>query len=237
MTRRLFAEDSYAQTCTAIITAVHPQGIELDQTIFYPMGGGQPGDQGTLTTADGRCWNVIDTVKGEDDRVLHRVEQGTEDLHPGTSVTAQIDWDRRHLLMRYHTCLHLLCSVVAAPVTGGRMSTDKAHLDFAIEAAALQAQDIEVRLNALVAQNLPLQVGSITDAELDANPELIKTLSVHPPRGQGRVRTIEIPGVDRQPCGGTHLARTGEIGTVRVTRIRSEGKRNKRVTIALTSES
>lgn len=138
--------------------------------------------------------------------------------------------------MRFHTGLHLLCAVVSAPVSGGKMAEDKAHLDFDIEMDRLDAAAIELRLNELVAADLPVEVGEISDAELEANPGLVKTMSVQPPRGAGSVRTIHIPDVDLQPCGGTHLRRTGEIGALKVVRIRSEGKRNKRVTIAFAEE-
>ncbi len=233
MTERVFERDAYAQLCDAIVVACDGDGVILDRTVFYPLGGGQPGDRGELVLADGTRVAVVDTVKGDEGAIVHRVEGDASVLPPGARVTAAIDWPRRYTHMRYHTCLHLLCAVVAAPVTGGRMGADKAHLDFDIDMDRLDAADIEVRLNALIARDDGVEPTDIDEAELDANPGLVKTMSVQPPRGQGTVRTIRIPGVDLQPCGGTHLRRTGEIGRARVTRIRSEGKRNKRVTIVL----
>ena len=233
MTEAIFQRDAYAAECEATVVAVDDGKVVLDRTVFYPAGGGQPGDRGELELDDGRRLAVADTAKGEGGAVLHLLAEGKAPPAPGTRVRARIDWARRHRLMRHHTCLHLLCAVVGAPVTGGRMAEDKAHLDFDIEMDKLVAEDIEARLNALIAADTPVVVGEIDDAALDANPGLVKTMSVQPPRGQGTVRTIEIPGVDLQPCGGTHLRRTGEIGQVRVAKIRSEGKRNKRVTVVL----
>jgi misacylated tRNA(Ala) deacylase len=210
--------------------------VLLDRTVFYPTGGGQPGDRGELVLVDGVRLAVDEAQKGDDDTVLHILAPGVAAPSVGEKVTAAIDWPRRHRLMRFHTALHLLCAVVAAPVTGGRMADDKAHLDFDIEMDKLDAADIESRLNALVAADTPVEAGEISEAELDANPGLVKTMSVQPPRGQGSVRTIGIAGIDLQPCGGTHLGRTGEIGPLKVVRIRSEGKRNKRVTIAFAEQ-
>lgn len=236
MTIRVFTEDAYARLCDAVVVRADPGGVVLDRTVFYPIGGGQPGDTGELVLEDGRRLAVVDARKGEGDEIIHVLREPLAEGEvpaPGVRVTAAIDWPRRHVLMRYHTCLHLLCAVVVAPVTGGKMGEDKAHLDFDIEMDKLDASDIERQLNTLIARDDPVEVGEIDEATLDANPGLVKTMSVQPPRGQGTVRTIAIPGVDLQPCGGTHLKRTGEIGPVRVVRIRSEGKRNKRVTIML----
>ncbi len=236
-TEALFRDDPYARLCAAVVTAVDDGRVVLDRTVFYPAGGGQPGDRGELVRADGSRLAVADTVKGEGDAVVHVLAEGVAPPAVGEEVTAAIDWPRRHRLMRFHTALHLLCAVVGAPVTGGRMAEDKAHLDFDIEMDKLDAAAIEARLNELVAADIPVETGEISDAELDANPGLVKTMSVQPPRGQGSVRTIHVTGVDLQPCGGTHLARTGEIGPLKVAKIRSEGKRNKRVTIAFADEA
>lgn len=225
MAELLFREDPYLRACEATVTAVHEGGVELDRTIFYPLGGGQAGDTGRLGQ-----WRVIDTRKNGD-AVLHVVEK-PEGIEAGMKVHLELDWERRHRLMRYHTGLHLLGAVVKAPVTGGRIGEDKAHLDFDIEMEKLVKEELEARLNALVASKLETRVFWITDAELDARPELVKTMSVAPPRGEGRVRLLEIPGVDLQACGGTHVRNTAEIGRLAVARIRSEGKRNKRVTLA-----
>lgn len=233
MTDRVFHADSYAHQCDTVVTRSEPGIVELERTVFYPTGGGQPGDRGVLILEDGSRLTVIDTIKGEGEAIVHRIADDAPVPAPGTRLQAEIDWERRHTLMRYHTCLHLLCAVVDAPVTGGRMAEDKAHLDFDIDMEKLVAADIEAALNALIARDQPVETGAISDAELDANPGLVKTMSVQPPRGQGSVRTIRVGDIDYQPCGGTHLRRTGEIGTASVVRIRSEGKRNKRVTIVL----
>ena len=202
--------------------------VELDRTVFYPLGGGQAGDTGRIG-----AWRVVDTRKGAGaDSVLHMLEPGAK-LAEGEKLEIQIDWERRHRLMRLHTALHLLGAVVKAPVTGGRIADDKAHLDFDIEMEKLVKDAIEAELLELISSSLETQVRWITDAELDARPELVKTMSVAPPRGEGRVRLLEIPGVDLQACGGTHVRNTAEIGRLAVARIRSEGKRNKRVTLVL----
>ena len=232
MTEQLYVDDAYAPRCEAVVVDASAGRVVLDRTVFYPTGGGQPGDRGQLLLAGGAVIDVLGTIKGEQGEVVHEIDALTALPPVGAQVTACIDWSRRHRLMRFHTALHLLCAVVGAPVTGGRMSEDKAHLDFDIDMSALVAADIEARLAALVAADSPVEPGEITEAALDADPGLVKTLSVQPPRGQGTVRTIHIPGVDLQPCGGTHVRHTAEIGALKVAKIRSEGKRNKRVTIA-----
>jgi misacylated tRNA(Ala) deacylase len=229
MTELLFRDDPYLRACEATVTAVHDGGVELDRTVFYPLAGGQAGDTGRLGE-----WRVINTIKPSRDAVLHVVEK-LDGIEVGMKVPLEIDWERRHRLMRFHTALHLLGAVVKAPVTGGRIAEDKAHLDFDIEMEKLVKEDIEGRLNELAATGVNTVVSWITDAELDARPELVKTMSVAPPRGEGRVRLLEIPGVDLQACGGTHVKNTAEIGRLAVARIRSEGKRNKRVTLAFAS--
>jgi misacylated tRNA(Ala) deacylase len=224
----LFREDPYLRACEATVVAVHGDSVELDRTVFYPLGGGQAGDTGRLGD-----WRVLDTRKmPAGDGVLHILQPGAA-VALGSKVHAELDWERRHRLMRLHTALHLLGAVVKAPVTGGRIAEDKAHLDFDIDMAALVAPHIEGQLNERVSSGVATRALWITDAELDARPELVKTMSVAPPRGEGRVRLIEIPGIDLQACGGTHVANIAEIGAVKVVRIRSEGKRNKRVTLEL----
>ena len=224
MAELLFREDPYLRACEATIVSVHEGAVELDRTVFYPLGGGQAGDTGRLGD-----WRVIDTRKGAD-TVLHILEPGATP-QPGMKVAIEIDWERRYRLMRYHTALHLLGSVVKAAVTGGRINDDKAHLDFDIEMEKLVKDTIEARLNELTSTSIDTEARWIADAELDARPDLVRTMSVAPPRGEGRVRLLEIPGVDLQACGGTHVKNTAEIGKLSVARIRSEGKRNKRVTL------
>lgn len=227
MTQLLYREDAYLRACEATVVAVRDNAVELDRTVFYPLGGGQPGDTGTISGL-----RVVDTRKGDGDSVLHVLEPGSAPPAVGANVEAVIDWNRRHRLMRYHTALHLVGAVVKAPVTGGRIGEDKSHLDFDIEMDKLVKEAIEEGVNDLVRAGHDTRASWITDADLDARPELVRTMSVAPPRGSGRIRLLEIPGVDLQACGGTHVANTREIGPLAVARIRSEGKRNKRVTIA-----
>lgn len=228
----LFRDDPYLKSCAARVTAVSERGIELDHTVFYPLGGGQPGDTGWLRRADGIAVRVVDARKGaEPDSVIHIPEANAPTLAAGDEVTAELDWERRYAHMRIHTCLHVLSCVVTAPVTGGNIAADKGRLDFDIDMSLLDAARIERELNALLARPVATETVWITDAELDAQPELVKTMSVQPPRGAGRVRLLKIPGIDLQPCGGTHVRNLAEIGAVKVLRIRSEGKRNKRVEI------
>jgi misacylated tRNA(Ala) deacylase len=227
MAHLLFRDDPYLRSCDATVVAARENVIELDRTVFYPLGGGQPGDSGRIGTL-----RVTDTRKGDGDSVLHVVEPGAALPALGAVLVAEIDWERRYRHMRFHTALHLLGAVVKAPVTGGRIADDKAHLDFDIEMEKLLKEQIEAGVNALVDAGHETRPSWISDAELDARPELVKTMSVAPPRGAGRVRLMEIPGVDLQACGGTHVRNTREVGRLVVTRIRSEGKRNKRVTLA-----
>jgi misacylated tRNA(Ala) deacylase len=229
LTELLFRDDAYLTACEARVLAVRDGAVELDRTVFYPMGGGQPGDTGRIGQ-----WRVTDTRKGDaaPDSVLHVLEPGACP-EVGSLVKIQIDWDRRLRHMRFHTALHLLCAVVKAPVTGGRMAEDKAHLDFDVEMEKLAKEEIEAGVNALVRAGHEARARWITDAELDARPELVKTMSVAPPRGAGRVRLLEIPGIDLQACGGTHVRSTAEIGPLAVAKIRSEGRRNRRVTLVL----
>jgi misacylated tRNA(Ala) deacylase len=233
-TELLFRDDAYLRVASARVVAVHERGIELDRTIFYPLGGGQLGDTGTLVRASGERIVIADTRKGDaTDSVLHVPAPGTPHLEPGETLTLEIDWERRYSLMRLHTALHVMSCVVVAPVTGGNISPEKARLDFDIDMSLLDAHKIEYETNALIAGGVATETVWITDEELDARPELVKTMIVQPPRGAGRVRLLKIPGIDLQPCGGTHVKNIAEIGGIRVLRIRSEGKRNKRVEIAL----
>jgi len=233
MTELLFRDDPYTKDCEATVTAVNDRGgIELDRTVFYPTGGGQPGDTGVLRLADGSEITVATTVKGEGpDAVIHVAAEGQDLPTVGTSVTAAIDWDVRHRLMRIHTCLHLLSSVVEYPVTGGQISDGKGRLDFDMPEMTVEKEAITARLNELNEQGHPVSVGWISDDELAAQPDLVKTMSVKPPMGQGRVRLIDVDGCDLQPCGGTHVANTSEIGEVRVRKIEKKGRQNRRISI------
>jgi misacylated tRNA(Ala) deacylase len=233
-TELLFREDAYLKTGEARVVAVHEHGIELDRTIFYPLGGGQMGDTGVLTRASGERIVIADTRKGDTPgSVLHLPAAGMPRPEPGEPLGLAIDWPRRHALMRLHTALHVMSCVVVAPVTGSNIAPEKARLDFDIDMSLLDAARIEQETNALIARGVDTETVWITDLELDARPELVKTMSVQPPRGAGRVRLLRIPGIDLQPCGGTHVRNIAEIGAIRVIRIRSEGKRNRRVEIAL----
>jgi len=225
-------EDSYARSLTATVVAVDERGIGLDRTVFYPMGGGQPGDIGVLRRAGGDTV-IDDAIKGAaPDEVIHVPVPGTPLPATGEQVTVEIDWPRRHRLMRMHTCLHLLCAVVPGAVTGGQVSDGKGRLDFDVPGATLDKDEIEAKLNALIAADHPVTPRWISDEELAARPELVRTMSVKPPTGHGRVRLLDIAGVDLQPCGGTHVKRTGEIGPVVIGKIENKGKQNRRVNIA-----
>jgi len=233
MSDALFRSDSYARSCPATVTAVTERGVVLDRTVFYPTGGGQPGDHGVLRLADGTALKVVDAIKGETpDSVVHVLEPGVASPAPGAALTAEIDWERRHKHMRMHTCLHLLSAVLPYPVTGGQVAADKGRLDFDIPEATLDKDAIAAKLNALIAADHKVDQRWITDDELAAQPELVKTMSVKPPSGHGRVRLIEVEGLDLQPCGGTHVARTGEIGRVDVVKIEKKGRINRRVVVA-----
>jgi len=233
-TELLFREDAYLKSATARVLNVTERGIELDRTVFYPLGGGQSGDSGVFVRGNGERLTITDTRKGEAaERVLHVAAPGSTPLEPGEAVTLEVDWPRRYRLMRLHTALHLLSCVVVAPVTGGNIVPDKARLDFDIDLSELNAARIEQATNALIASAVATETLWISDAELEAQPDLVKTMSVQPPRGAGRVRLLRIPGIDLQPCGGTHVANIAEIGAIKVLKIRSEGKHNKRVEITL----
>ena len=220
----LFRDDSTMRSCEASVVAVDGTHVTLDQTVFYPAGGGQPGDTGMLGAA-----NVLDTIKGDNETIVHVCEGTLPNV--GDSVTATLDWDRRYTMMRMHTALHLLSVVIPLPVTGGSIGAEKSRLDFDMPDAPEDKQAIEDALNAMIADDHPVTTEWITDAELEANPGLVKTMSVQPPKGQGRVRLVRIGGVDLQPCGGTHVTSTAEIGKVRLGKIEKKGKQNRRVSL------
>jgi misacylated tRNA(Ala) deacylase len=233
MTELVFRAEPYTKSCEAKVVSADERGIRLDRTVFYAESGGQMGDTGILRLADGRSIQITNAVKGNDhDDVVHVPAAGSELPAAGETVHAEIDWDRRHRLMRMHTCLHLLSSIIKGDVTGGQVSDGKGRLDFNLPDTALDKVHITNELNRLVREDHPVQPRWITDEELMAKPELVRTMSVKPPMGSGRVRLLEIEGVDLQPCGGTHVARTGEIGAVEVTKIENKGRQNRRVNIA-----
>jgi misacylated tRNA(Ala) deacylase len=233
MTELLFRDDGYLRSCAARVLAADGRGIRLDRTVFYPAGGGQPGDTGALRLASGQEIAIVDTVKGAAaDEVIHVPAPGVALPEPGTELTAEIDWQRRHRLMRMHTCLHLLCSIVPGAVTGGQVADGRGRLDFDVPGSSLDKEALAARLNALIAEAHPVGARWISDDQLAAQPELIRTMSVKPPTGMGRVRLMEIPGVDLQPCGGTHVGNTAEIGSIAVTKIENKGRQNRRVIIA-----
>ncbi len=233
MSTLLFREDAYAGECAAIVTTVDERGIQLDRTVFYPTGGGQPGDTGALRSPAGDI-PIVNAIKGEGpDMVIHVPAPGSRMPAPGEAVTAAIDWARRHRLMRFHTALHLLCSIVPGGVTGGSIGEDKARLDFDVATESLDKEAIQAQLNALIDAGRPVVPRWIADEELAARPELVRTMSVKPPSGHGRVRLLDIEDIDLQPCGGTHVKNTAEIGRVVVTRIENKGKQNRRIIIGL----
>jgi len=232
-TEALFQRDAYLRSCTAQVVEVLPNGVVLDRTVFYPLGGGQPGDTGRLRSRDGRQWRVVDTRKGDAGRVLHQLEAGIAPPATGDEVEALLDWERRYAHMRMHSCLHLLGSVLRYGVTGGQIASDKGRLDFDTQ-EEIDREGVSAAVNALITANHAVRSQWITDDELDRQPELVRTMSVQPPRGAGRIRLLDIDGVDLQPCGGTHVASTGEIGRVQVTKVESKGRHNRRVYVTFT---
>ena len=229
MTELLFRDDAYATAFEAQVVSAVPGRVVLDRTLFYPEGGGQPGDTGVLSLPDGREFKVSDTKKGEQPgTVAHVLADMAAELVPGARLTGRIDWERRHRLMRMHTCLHLLSAVIVAPVTGGAVGDGYGRLDFDLPESPDQAE-VQEKLDALIKRDATVSFRWITDAELDAQPELVKTLSVQPPRGAGKVRLVQVEGIDLQPCGGTHVARIGEIGQVLISKVEKKGKQNRRV--------
>ena len=236
MTEELFREDATLRDCSARVLALADGGVILDRTVFYPLGGGQAGDAGALMLADGRRVAVVDTRKSKEHpgAVLHLLAPGTDAsmLLPGTPVTAQIDWDRRFRHMRFHTTTHLLCALVPHAVDGCSITADYARLDFHMS-EPLGKEVLTAGIARLVAEAHPVRHRWISEAELDANPGLVRSMSVQPPRGLGRIRVLEIDGVDLQPCGGTHVGNTAEIGAVVVTKIEKKSAMTRRVVLGL----
>lgn len=246
----LYQNDSYLRTADMPFVGLHEDGVLVDRTLFYPQGGGQPGDKGALELADGTMIPVLNTRYGPDRQTALLVLRAEEDTLPaaitalelGTLVTGHVDWPLRYRFMRVHTALHLLSVVLPYAVTGGQISDGEGRLDFNIEEASLDKDDITARLQALVDGNHAISQEWITDAQLDTQPELVKTMSVKPPRGSGKVRLIRIGGtgeaqIDLQPCGGTHVETTLEIGKVEIRKIENKGKQNRRVRLRLVDEA
>ncbi|MBC8269993.1 MAG: alanyl-tRNA editing protein [Rhodospirillaceae bacterium] len=232
MSEELFRDDGYLKECEATVSAVHEGGIELDRTVFYYTSGGQPGDTGTLTNAGGLSVDIIDTRKDRDSGAyLHVPAEGSAVFSVGDKVTAAIDWQRRHRHMRMHTCMHLLCSVIDGGVTGGSIGDGKGRIDFDLPVLDLDKEAIAAEINQRIEENLPVTSSWISDEEMASNMDMVRTMSVKPPSGQGRVRLINVEGVDLQPCGGTHVKATGEIGPIRVGKIENKGKHNRRVNL------
>jgi misacylated tRNA(Ala) deacylase len=248
MTQDLFRQDAYLTECSATVTAVNEHGIVLDRSVFYPLGGGQAGDAGELVLVDGTVITIADTRKGKDTEgrptadIVHVPAPGQDallaKLRPGTALSARIDWTRRHRLMRFHTTTHLLCHLVPVPVNGCSITPDYARLDLALT-HPLDKDTLNAGIAALVAAAHPVTIGAISDAELDANPSLVKSMSVSPPRGSGTVRTVRIGEttlIDLQPCGGTHVANTTEIGRIVVTKIEKKSATTRRVVLGFQEE-
>ena len=231
MTEQLFRDDSYLRECDATAIDVKDGAVVLDRTVFYPLGGGQPGDTGTMEW-DAGSGNIVDTRYGDGGAICHLLDEGAELPAAGSTVTVKLDWNRRYLHMRMHTALHLLGSVLQYGVTGGNISAAKSRLDFDME-DTVDKEAVGAALRELVEADRPVSFRWISDAELDANPDLVRTMSVQPPRGKGKVRLLEIEGIDLQPCGGTHLHSTAEVGQVRIGKVEKKGKRNRRVNIHL----
>ncbi len=235
MTEQLFRDDAYARECTAKVVAVNDRGgILLDRSVFYATSGGQAGDKGVLVSEAGDEIAIALAVYDENKNVVHvpAVEGSAPEV--GTTVTARLDWDARYAHMRMHTCMHLLCSVLPYPVTGGSISGDTGRLDFDIPEAVLEKDALSEQLNGLILADHPVSDDWITDEELEANPDLVRTMAVKPPMGSGKVRIVKIGAdgeIDLQPCGGTHVRSTGEIGQVVVSKIEKKGRQNRRVRV------
>jgi misacylated tRNA(Ala) deacylase len=231
MSNELFREHATLLECRARVLAADAQGLRLDRTVFYPQGGGQAGDAGTLQLDDGRVLRVVDTRKGEaPSEIVHVLAEGTElaGVEPGIELTARIDAARRRAHMRFHTATHLLCALVPHAVNGCSITAAYARLDFHMN-EPLDRELLTQGIARLVAEAHPVRHRWISEAELDANPQLVRSMSVMPPRGQGRIRVLEIEGVDLQPCGGTHVANTAEIGAVVVTKVEKKSAMTRRV--------
>jgi misacylated tRNA(Ala) deacylase len=238
MTETLFRSDAYARSCDAKIVAINERGgIVLDRTICYASAGGQPGDAATLSWDGGTCPIATTVYDADKTTIVHVPAAGSATPAIGAPVTLALDWDTRHKHMRVHTALHLLCSLVKWPVTGGQIGAEEGRLDFDIaDMTGIDKETLTAELNALVDADHPVTTRWISDGELEAQPHLVRTMSVKPPMGSGKVRLVAIGkdgAVDLQPCGGTHVARTSEIGRLAVVKIENKGKQNRRIRVAL----
>ncbi|SAK40788.1 alanyl-tRNA editing protein [Caballeronia ptereochthonis] len=240
-TRALFREDAYLTHCEATVTAIDEQGIHLDQTVFYPLGGGQAGDAGRLALADGTVLAIADTRKAKfegatPDDAVHAPAPGQDEalakLKVGDKVGAQIDWERRYRHMRLHTASHLICAVLPFAVDGCSITSEYARLDLAT-VEPIERYTVEAKLNQLIGGSHAVSTEWITDDEMAARPELVRTMSVKPPMGLGRVRLLRIENVDLQPCGGTHVRNTDEIGGLRIARLEKKSARTRRLVLEL----
>jgi misacylated tRNA(Ala) deacylase len=233
-TVELYLEDAYTRSCDTRVSRVDERGIQLERTPFYAQGGGQPGDRGTLILRDGRRIEIVATLRDRDTgQVIHVPAAGVEAAPIGEQVEATIDWDLRYAHMRCHTCLHLLCALVPYPVTGGSVRAGSGRLDFDVPQPILDKEALTQQLNELIARDAPLTTETISEQELRSRPELVRTMEVGPPARQGRVRLVRIEGIDLQPCGGSHLRSTGEIGHARVVKLEKKGRQNRRVEVAI----
>lgn len=232
MVEELFRQDAYLKQADATVTAVEDRGVRLDRSIFYPTGGGQPGDSGVLRWDGGEA-KVADTVKADGNDVLLVLSPDAPKPTVGTQVRCELDWERRYKHMRMHTALHVMSAVIKGNVTGGQVNADKSRLDFNLEGEVPTKEWVTEEINKILANDHPVVPQWVTDEELTSRPELVKTMSVRPPTGQGRVRLLSIEGVDLQACGGTHVASTAEIGRVECIKVENKGKMNRRFIIAL----
>ena len=232
MLEELFRQDAYLKEADASVTAVEERGVRLDRSIFYPTGGGQPGDTGVLRWDGGEA-RIVDSVKADGGDVLHVLAPDAPRPAVGTKVHAVLDWERRYRHMRMHTAMHVLSAVIKGNVTGGQVGADKSRLDFNLEGEVPTKEWVTEEINKLLATDHPVDAQWITDEEMTSRPELVKTMSVRPPMGVGKVRLLKIDGVDLQACGGTHVANTSEIGRVECTKVENKGKMNRRFIISL----
>lgn len=234
MTEELFRHDAYLKDCASIIIDKTDRGVILDRTVFYPEGGGQPGDRGELTFSNGTDLVIADTQQLPDGRIEHIAEDASniEMIELDTPVQAVIDWGYRYRHMRMHTCLHLLCSIIPFPVTGGSLNQDKGRLDFDMT-EGVDKENLSKQLNAQIERSADVRYQWITDEQMRENMDLVRTMSVAPPLGQGKVRLVAVENIDLQPCGGTHVANTGEIGPVRIGKVEKKGKHNRRINLHL----